>query len=134
MKRYNCLICNSEFIKAKSYSNHIRYGCPSLRKAEIMIKKRKYIYTLLKNEKGKEKYRKYSKTQRLRYPEKIKARRILNNEIRKGNILKKPCEECGDIKSEGHHFKGYLFPLMVKWLCHKHHYLIHGVYYETKTI
>ena len=48
------------------------------------------------------------------------ARQLLNVAKRKGVIIQKSCESCGDIKSEGHH-TDYGQPLEVIWLCRKHH-------------
>lgn len=55
-----------------------------------------------------------------------KTRRILNHAIRDGKIKREPCEVCLDtdiitLKVEGHHYKGYDFPLEVRWLCPTHH-------------
>lgn len=40
--------------------------------------------------------------------------------IRRGDIIKLPCEICGDDKSVGHH-DDYTKPLELRFLCKKHH-------------
>lgn len=45
--------------------------------------------------------------------------------IREGKLIKKPCEECGDLKSQAHH-PDYSKPLEVVWFCRKHHLKKHG--------
>src|SRR3990167_6013912 len=56
---------------------------------------------------------------KLRYPEKEKARRILQVAVRAGKILKSPCL-CGNPKSQAHH-GDYSLPLEVVWLCPRCH-------------
>ena len=59
------------------------------------------------------------------HPEKAKyAMAKLNHEIERKGFKRKPCEVCGNPKSHGHH-EDYSKPLEVKWLCHKHHQLLH---------
>ncbi len=55
-----------------------------------------------------------------KFPEKIKARRVVRNALIFGILRKHPCEECGDKKVEAHH-TDYKKPLQVFWLCGKHH-------------
>lgn len=57
-------------------------------------------------------------------PEKHQAHIILNNAITSGKIARKPCEKCGETKTEGHH-EDYSKPLEVIWLCRKCHCHIH---------
>lgn len=57
-------------------------------------------------------------------PEKRHAHMVVSNAIRDGKIIKLPCEECGRKDSEAHH-EDYSKPLMIKWLCRKHHGEIH---------
>ncbi len=53
-----------------------------------------------------------------------KAQTKLNHAIERNGFLRKPCEICGNKKSHGHH-EDYSKPLEVRWLCHKHHQLLH---------
>lgn len=59
----------------------------------------------------------------------LKARSILNHAIRDKKIIRKPCECCGNINSQGHHYN-YNEPLKVKWLCKKCHWDEHRKIYE----
>jgi hypothetical protein len=75
--------------------------------------------------KGKLVVRLAQKNYRLRYPLKTEAREIFNYQVRIGKITKEPCAVCGDIKVDGHHYKGYDLPLEVQWLCRTHHSEVH---------
>jgi hypothetical protein len=59
-------------------------------------------------------------------PDQHKAVYYVKNAIRDGRLLRKPCEICGDVKSEGHHtsYKRENW-LKVVWLCKKHHISVH---------
>lgn len=57
--------------------------------------------------------------------DKVKAHALFHRAIKNGEIIRKPCEICGEIKSHGHH-QDYLKPLEVVWLCAKHHKAAHG--------
>jgi hypothetical protein len=61
---------------------------------------------------------------RAEHPEKVRARNAVNNAIRDGRMIRRPCEICGG-KSEAHH-DDYNRPLDVRWLCRKHHDTAHG--------
>lgn len=45
--------------------------------------------------------------------------------IKRGKLIRKPCEVCGNPKSEPHHHD-YHKPLDVQWLCKSHHLQLHG--------
>lgn len=63
----------------------------------------------------------YMRQWRMKSPEKYRAHMKLNNELRAGNMTKKPCEVCGsDDRVHGHH-DDYSRPLDVRWLCASHH-------------
>lgn len=54
--------------------------------------------------------------------QKLKAncRSYLNQYVKRGKIIKQPCEVCGDLNVQAHH-EDYTKPLEVNWLCVKHH-------------
>ena len=58
-------------------------------------------------------------------PQIVLARSVINNGLKSGNVIKKPCEVCNDPKSEAHH-TDYSKPLLVIWLCSMHHKRIHN--------
>ena len=58
--------------------------------------------------------------------EKIRARAEVFMAIRNGNMIKIPCIDCGNKKSEAHH-EDYSKPLDVLWLCKEHHWDRHRV-------
>ena len=67
----------------------------------------------------------YSSIKRYRekYPEKLRARQIVQYHIRKGLIKKEPCK-CGIEDVQAHHHD-YSKPLEVTWLCTTCHGLEH---------
>lgn len=77
------------------------------------------------SEAGKAARRVHRDTQRATNPEKLTARRAVNNAIRDGKLFKQPCEVCGAAKVHGHH-DDYSRPLDVRWLCRVHHMQAHG--------
>ncbi len=61
---------------------------------------------------------------RLRNPKKVWAQVATASALRRGLIQRKPCEVCGAKKAEAHH-PDYDRPLLVRWLCRKHHKQAH---------
>ncbi len=53
------------------------------------------------------------------------VRETLKRHLRKGLVVKLPCEVCGNTKVDGHH-DDYSKPLEVRWLCKVHHLEAHG--------
>lgn len=60
-------------------------------------------------------------------PPKVKAPR--KSALADGRLTRGPCEVCGDPKSNGHH-DDYAKPLVVRWLCSRHHRLWHAEHGE----
>src|SRR5260370_38957482 len=54
-----------------------------------------------------------------------KAQSAVARAVKSGKLIQRPCEKCGNPKSEGHH-PDYEKPLEVVWLCSKHHKLVHA--------
>jgi hypothetical protein len=48
------------------------------------------------------------------------AARAVTRAIKSGELLRQPCEVCGDPRSDAHH-DDYSKPLDVRWLCRSHH-------------
>lgn len=67
-----------------------------------------------------ENLRESTKRWRASNPEKRRAHRKVEVELRTGRMSKKPCEVCGNEKSQAHH-DDYAKPLDVIWLCALHH-------------
>lgn len=65
----------------------------------------------------------YQLRSRHRYPGKNRARAKVQRALKDGRLIKKPCEDCGDSKTQAHH-TDYRRPLFVKWFCRKHHMMI----------
>lgn len=61
-----------------------------------------------------------TKASMLRYPEKVRARRVAYNALRRGDLQQQPCQKCGTAKSEMHH-PDHAQPLQVEWLCRPCH-------------
>lgn len=53
------------------------------------------------------------------------ARRAVSLAIRRGDLVRQPCEVCGNPRVDGHH-DDYSQPLKVRWLCRSHHQLHHA--------
>jgi len=55
--------------------------------------------------------------------EKRRRRASVWSRISRGKLIPKPCEVCGNPKTEAHHHKGYdaINTLDIRWLCKLHH-------------
>lgn len=65
-------------------------------------------------------YREWRRSHR----DKRAAHRTIYKAVRRGTLIRKPCEVCGDTKSEAHH-SNYSQRLNVRWLCRRHHMQLH---------
>jgi len=59
-----------------------------------------------------------------RYPERLKAKAVLHQAIRRFKVIRQPCWVCGNLNTHGHH-PDYSAPLDVVWLCRVHHEQLH---------
>lgn len=57
---------------------------------------------------------------RLRHPEKVKARKMVEQAVKDGTLEKSPCVICDKLPSEAHH-SDYKKPLDITWLCKRCH-------------
>ena len=54
-------------------------------------------------------------------PEKTAARAAVNSMLKKGLLVRQPCQACGATKTVQAHHDDYSKPLDVMWLCTTHH-------------
>lgn len=94
-------------------------------------KRSKRLQTIKRRESGKTS--EHSKRMYQKYPEKSKARAILNHTLKKGEVVKLPCYVCGVTKVEAHH-QDYNKPLEVIWVCRLHHNKIHREIRDTLSL
>lgn len=73
----------------------------------------------------------YHRACKERYPERFRARALLNQAIKRGEIVRPPCEKCGAPKPHAHHHD-YSKPYDVEWLCKRCHYGEHRTSPEGK--
>lgn len=102
---------------------------PQKFREKAKVSQKKYYNT----EKGKLKYQKETEKIRQLYPEKARARSMLNTAICRGYITKPNlCSECLSDKFiiEGHH-KDYSKPFEVTWLCRSCHMKLHRLHQTT---
>jgi len=64
---------------------------------------------------------------------KANARAYANEYMRRGKLVKKPCEQCGNPDSQKHH-EDYNKPLEVIWLCRKCHLEKHSKRLEISSV
>lgn len=108
---------NKEKIKARSNNYYIE------NKEKVLKMHKKYDETI----DGKLSLSKSNKKYRSINPERYKAHNILLSSIRNGSIIKQNCIVCSESKNKinGHH-EDYSKPLVVMWLCDKHHKQLHN--------
>lgn len=99
-----------------------RYGY-KIHREEKIAKTKAYQAT----EAGKRAMKKSYKNGKQKYPEKYYARQEVLKALRKGLLIKGPCEVkgCKIKKVEAHH-DDYSKPLEVRWRCHRHHRELEG--------
>lgn len=72
-----------------------------------------------------EKCLEYENKAKILYKDKRAVRCITRSAVKIGRIVRGRCDFCGETKVEAHH-EDYSKPLAVKWLCIKHHHLLHS--------
>lgn len=60
-----------------------------------------------------------------RWPDKVRARKLVYEAIRRGELERQPCEECGATEGVQAHHEDYSRPLDVTWLCGECHRDLH---------
>src|SRR6185503_3397955 len=116
----------SEFYRHPQMGDGLLGKCKSCTRIDVQANrsKRRYYYNEYDRARAK---RGYPARRRWSIKNKgvLKAHRIMRKAIADGELIRKPCEICGDIKSKGHH-ENYSKPLEVVWLCQTHHHRRHA--------
>ncbi len=110
-------LCRKHFYE---YQTALRRRKPDAKRRSI----RKYAIRHDKTPERKKQFLETAKRMYKKYPEKWKARAKVSHAIKIGVLHRLPCEVCGEVKSQAHH-EDYTKPLEVKWVCIKHHKMIH---------
>lgn len=112
----------TEFYKHKQMADGHLNKCKDCTKKDSTDRRNKNIDAVREYDRnrGNRQGSDYIKQYRKKYPKKAAAHRKVNYELRKGSILKKPCEVCGAVKVVAHH-DDYDRPLEIRWLCQAHH-------------
>ena len=119
----------SEYHKHSGAPDGLRYMCKLCRKkdaAEYYVKDPEARRRASKRYKDMypESHRRSEARYRKRNPLKIKAHNDVTHAIERGELVRLPCEKCGNSRSEAHH-ENYLKPLDVIWLCRVCHVEVH---------
>ena len=69
---------------------------------------------------NKEKRRRINDKSKANHPHECYAHNQINNAIKLGKLIRKPCEVCGTEPTDAHH-DDYNKPLEVRWLCKRCH-------------
>jgi ribosomal protein S27AE len=122
----------SEFYKHPKMKNGHLGKCKTCNKADVSAnyRKRKPQYAAYNREREprpeyKEKAMGYQRKGRAKRPYLSKTYSLVGRAKRDGRLNQGVCEECGSVFVEAHH-DDYSKPLDVRWLCFKHHRLLHG--------
>lgn len=103
-----------------------------------MVKRNRTAYMRVYREKNREKFREYNRfynkvwrwkngyeaeiKSQEKYPERVRARKLLQKAVEKGIIKRGPCEVCGKPNGQAHHDSYEMGKeLQVGWFCALHH-------------
>jgi len=130
-----CLNCGKRFAAKQKRRKYCSLNCSAESNCKKIAKKGAKAMHDKYPQKGKNNfnfknwrskdYSYYQRRDKLKYPEKHKAREILRDAVRKGEIIKPNyCTQCFIVKSlpeiHGHH-EDYSKPLKIEWLCRDCH-------------
>lgn len=126
-----CKACKAQRVRVRYQGNH-----PTAR-AQMRSRVNNSEYE--RSDRRKESYRIYRQSHpevtiravnkyRFNNPEKVAAHKAVTSAVKRGHLLREPCRECGNERSEGHHYLGYApeHHLDVLWLCRAHHREAHS--------
>ena len=116
-----CKFCRKE--KVRQYRRDNLQKCKDYDKKRfkddprVIARHKKYAATENGKQKGNKSKNKYTVNNAI----KKGASNLVNNAVRDGRLIKRPCEVCGSVKRIHGHHCDYSKPLEVIWLCSLHH-------------
>lgn len=124
----------SEFYKHKATKDGYLNKCKECTKKDThnnYIKNKDYYkdyeHSIQRINSRRRRANKYLKKHRKNFPEKDKARRLLNQTIRNNKIIRPgKCSKCNKICIPDAHHEDYSRPLDVVWLCRQCHRQLHN--------
>lgn len=113
----------SQFYKHKQMGDGHLNKCKACTKRDVKEHREKNIERIRAYDRarGNRQALEYPKQWREKNPEKYRAHTKVNNELRAGNLTKKPCDVCGSTDRVHAHHDDYSRPLDIRWLCATHH-------------
>lgn len=126
------------YISKRPYGIYYERICKICRNTRSNILHRKtYFKGKYKKSQSKylsgEKWKTRRKELRILNRDKEIARSKFHSALKSGKMVRKPCEVCGDKKTDGHH-TDYKKPLQIVWLCRKHHAEAHRIKYSDEAV
>lgn len=128
---FACCECGG---RAKGRPSHVRSGrarycgvsCANRARAKNLHKTKDFFGCRNPNYRGDKALSGYQQKlrQKEKFPERVKARQIAYDALRRGKLAKQACEYCGNLDVRMHH-DDYSKPLDVKWLCVECHRIEH---------
>jgi ribosomal protein S27AE len=122
-RRSKCMECASRYSKIYVQNNRDKVNARLKRWVEAnreRAREHSRNYYARNSESHKAYIRRYRKENRQR----ARAHEQVAYAIKRGTLVRKPCEKCGNTLVEAHH-DDYSKPLEVRWLCKIHHEATH---------
>jgi hypothetical protein len=117
--RGECRLCNNARWRAARKAHKNRYYDENMNGyADHAKENAKKTYTG-----NKAAYYERNAEYKRRHPERAEALKLVTAAIRSGDLVPGPCEVCQQA-AQAHH-DDYTQPLVVRWLCRKHHMALH---------
>lgn len=137
-KCFKCLEEKSvtDFYRHKFMADGFLNKCKSCTKKDVLAHRDRNIEKIREYDRGRSKTeprRSILFNYRAENKEKVSAQKKVQSEIRAGRLVRWPCEVCGEQKVDAHH-PTYSLPMLVVWLCRKHHSQAHRQTDELKRV
>jgi len=112
-----CKECNKSDVRKNRADNIEHYRAYDRVRGNRQAPEYSREYYRLNREKALASKKRYQDANPVRY----KANTAVGNAVRDGRLIKLPCEVCGSNERIHGHHEDYSKPLVVIWLCSKHH-------------